>query len=168
MDAAYDRFVDELYKEFRDSALDDVELYDKIVDDFKASRLRAFYAEHPLVAQPSQEALAESVLLLSDHHRAALVLAVTAAEVCLREALLTPILHGMFHTESSADLIVRLVVTIKDEKLIKALIRVMAESIQIDLQSFARSGSRKPLWEEMRELQVKRNHVLQPSDNGAD
>lgn len=159
-DAAYDRFVDELYKEFRGSALDDVELYDRIVDDFKASRLRAFYVEHPLVARPAQEALTESATLLTDHPRAALVFAVTAAEVCLREALLTPILHGMFHTESSAELVAKLVVTIKDDKLIKALIRVLAEHTGTDLQVFCRSGSLKPLWEEMQELKVKRNHVL--------
>lgn len=159
-DAAYDRFIDELYKEFRDSALDDAELYDKIVDDFKASRLRGFYADHPFVAQTSGNALEESISLATDHPRAALVLAVTAAEVCLREALLTPILHGMFHTESSAELVVRRVVTVKDEKLFKALIRVLSDHTDIDLQSFVRPGSRKPLWEEMRELQVKRNQVL--------
>ena len=32
-DAAYDRFIDELHKDFREQALDDAELYDKIVDD---------------------------------------------------------------------------------------------------------------------------------------
>jgi hypothetical protein len=42
-DAAYDRFVDELYKEFRDSALDDTELYDCVVDAFREARLRDYY-----------------------------------------------------------------------------------------------------------------------------
>lgn len=46
-DARRDQFFDDLYKEFRESAVDDWEVYEKIVDDFKASRLRAFYAENP-------------------------------------------------------------------------------------------------------------------------
>jgi hypothetical protein len=41
-DAAYDRFIDELHKDFREQTLDDAELYDRVVDDFKASRLLAF------------------------------------------------------------------------------------------------------------------------------
>ena len=50
-DAAYDQFVDELYKEFRDSALEDDQLYNRVVDDFKESRLRDYYSDHPLVAE---------------------------------------------------------------------------------------------------------------------
>lgn len=159
-DAARDQFFDDLYKEFRESALDDAELYDKVVDDFKASRLRAFYAENPLIAQPAEGALAEACALLQGHPRSALVFAVTAAEVCMRRALLTPILHGTFHTESSAEFLVRLVVATKDERLVKALVAILASHTGVDLQVFRRATATKPLWEEMRDLQVKRNAVL--------
>lgn len=38
-DAAYDAFVEKLYEEFRDSAVDDSELYDRIVENFRGARL---------------------------------------------------------------------------------------------------------------------------------
>jgi len=159
-DAARDQFFDDLYKEFRASALEDAELYDRIVDDFKASRLRAFYAENTLVAEPAAGALAEARALLRDHPKAALVFAVTSAELCMRRVLLTPILHGAFHTESSAEFLVRLLVATKDEKLVKALVAVLASQTGVDLRILCRSGVKTPLWEEMRDLQLKRNVVV--------
>jgi len=159
-DAAYDEFIDQLYKEFRDSALEDSEIYDRIVDDFKESRLRDFYLEHPLVIEGAKEALTEARSLLITHPRCSLVLAVTSSEVCLREALLTPILHGSFHTKSSANLMVKLIVTTKNENLTKALLQILARYTGVDLRKFARSGSQRPLWEEMRQVQDKRNSIL--------
>jgi hypothetical protein len=159
-DAAYDRFIDELHKDFREQALDDAELYDKIVDDFKTSRLRAFYVQEPLVAEAAQGALREASDLLMAHPRAALVFAIMAAEVCLRGALLTPLLHGAFHTEASADLLAHLVAGTKDEKLVRALLRILAAHTGVDLQICRRSAAAKPLWQEIHDLQVKRNAVV--------
>lgn len=163
-DAAYDEFIDQLYKEFRDSALDDDQLYERVVDAFKDARLLDYYLEHPDVLVPAQETLAEARGLVGSSPRAALILAVVAAEVCLRDAMLTPVLHGSFHTPESADVLVRLFVATKDEKLIKALLRVLASHTKIDLQTFTRSGTKKPLWEEMRALQVKRNRVIHAAE----
>ena len=163
-DAAYDEFIDELYKEFRKSALEDDELYSRVVEDFRESRLRNYYTDHPLVAQAAQDALVEAQGLRGNHPRAALILAVIAGEVCLRDALLTPILHGSFHTGSSADLVVKVVVANKDEKLTKALLRVLAAHAGIDMQQFTRAGSGKPLWEEMREVQLKRNRIVHQAE----
>lgn len=140
LDAERDQFFDDLYKEFRASALDDAELYDKIVDDFKASRLRAFYADNPLAAEAADGALAEARALLQDHPKAALVFAVTSAELCMRRVLLTPILHGTFHTESSGEFLVRLLVATKDEKLVKALVAVLASHTGVDLRVLQSGG----------------------------
>ena len=144
-DAARDQSFDDLYKEFRASALEDAELYDKIVDDFKASRLRAFYVENPLVAQAAAGGHAEARSLLQGHPKAALVFAVTSAELCMRQVLLTPILHGAFHTESSAEFLVRLLVGTKDERLVKALAAVLASHTGVDLRVLCRTGTDKPL-----------------------
>ena len=164
-DAAYDRFVDELYKEFRDSVLEDSELYDSVVDAFREARLRDYYLENPLVAQAAQAAVAEAETLALSNPRASLILAVVGTEVCLREALLTPILHGSFHTEASAEILVRIVVRSKDEKLVKALLRILAAHTEIDLQEFQRSGSSKPLWEEIHDIQKKRNRVIHQAES---
>jgi hypothetical protein len=159
-DAAYDRFIDEVRNDFREEAFNDAEIYETVVDDFKASRLSAFYAQTPAVAAPAQGALQEATALLEAHPRAALVFAIMAAEVCLRRALLTPLLHGAFHTEASADVLAHLVAATKDEKLVKALLRILAVHTGVDLQVHRRPTAAKPLWEEMHELQGKRNAVI--------
>lgn len=166
-DAAYDEFIDQLYKEFRESALEDFELYDRVVDDFKEARLSDFYLGHPLVAEDARAAMTEALSLLATHPRSSLVLAVTASEVCLREALLTPILHGSFHTESSADLMVKLIVTNKNDNLTKALLQILAQHTEVDLRRFIRPGSQKPLWEEMKEAQRKRNSILHQAESAS-
>lgn len=167
-DAAYDEFIDRLYTEFRDSALNDDQLYERVVDAFKDSRLLDYYLEHPDVLAPAQETLAEAHCLVGSSPRAALIFAVVATEVCLRDAMLTPVLHGSFHTPDSADVLVRLFVATKDEKLIKALLRVLASHTKIDLQTFTRSGAVKPLWEEMRALQVKRNRIIHAAETATE
>jgi len=167
-DAAYDEFIDQLYKEVRDSVLDDNQLYDRLVNAFKGARLLDYYLDHPNVLVPAQETLAEARSLVGAFPRAALIFAVVAVEVCLRDAMLTPVLHGSFHTPESADVLVRLLVGTKDEKLIKALLRVLASHTQIDLQTFTRSGANKPLWEEMRELQRMRNRIIHAAEKATD
>ena len=164
-DAHWDRCIDEIQREFRDSALEDPEIYDQVADDFREARLRDYYLENPLVAEAADGALAEAASLLGDHPRSALILAVVAAEACLRDALLTPILHGSFHTESSAALLVSIVVRNKDEKLIKALLRILAEQAGVDLQTFKRTGSSKALWEELHDLQRKRNRAIHQAEH---
>lgn len=161
-DAAYDQFIDELYKDFRTSARDEfyIELYDEVVKDFKESRLKAFYLANPSVAELASAALTESKTLLPSHPSAALVFAITAGEVCLREALLNPVIYGLFHTESAAELIVKIVVKIKDEKLYKALTRALADHTGVDLHMHKRPGSLKNLWEEMVEVQKQRNSIV--------
>jgi hypothetical protein len=164
-DAQWDRFIDEIQKDFRESALEDPEIYDRVVDDFREARLREYYLEHPLVAEAADGALAEAANLVGSHPRPALILAVVAAEVCLRDALLTPILHGSFHTESSAELLVSIVVRSKDEKLVKALLKILANHAAVDLQTFKRTGSLEPLWEELHDLQQKRNRAIHQAED---
>ena len=49
-DAQWDRFIDEIHQDFRDSALEDPEIYDRVVADFRKARLRDYYLERPFVA----------------------------------------------------------------------------------------------------------------------
>src|SRR5438094_9715148 len=95
-DAAYDEAMDNLYKDFSESALEGGELYDRIVDDFKEVRLREFYIDHPNLTEVPNAALAEAKQILGITPRCSFVLATTSFEVCVREALLVPILHGSF------------------------------------------------------------------------
>lgn len=166
-DVRREEYYDNLYKEFSDLALEDEQLYSRVVDDFKESRLRDYYVDHPLVAQAAQGALAEAQALRADHPRAALVFAAIAAEVCLKDALLAPILHGSFHTSSSADLVVKFVVANNNEKLMQALLGVLEAHTQINLQKPPRTGSNKSIWEKIQNFKKKRNLIVHRADTAS-
>src|SRR5262245_42017429 len=68
--------------------------------------------------------------------------------------------HGVF-----AEILVRIMVASKDEKLVKALLRILSAHTAIDLQSFKRWAAQKPLWEELRDIQVKRNRVIHQAES---
>jgi len=163
-DAAYHRFTNELDKQFREQALDDAELYDKIVDDFKTSRVRAFYVLEPLVAEAAQGTLREATDLLIAHPRAALLLAIIAAEACLRGALLTPLQHGAFHTEASAGLSAHLVAGAKDEKLVRLSCALSQPTPEWTFKSIGGPPLTKALWQKMHDLQVKRGAVVHQAE----
>ena len=80
--------------------------------------------------------------------------------------LLTPILHGAFHTESSAEFLVRFVVATKDEKLVKALVATLASHTGVDLRVLygrpprSRCGRRRGIFKSS-EMQLSiRGHLL--------
>jgi hypothetical protein len=159
-DAMYDAAMDSLYEDFAEQALGGNEIYDQIVYDFKEGRLCEYYIDNPGITEAAKGAPTEARTLLQRSARCSLVLAATASEVCFRDAILTPILHGSFHDKSSADLIVKLIVANKNDGLSKALLQILTARAGVDLRHFSRSGSRKPLWEEMREIQRMRNMIL--------
>jgi len=131
-----------------------------IVEDFREVRLREFYIDHPEVIRVAKNALAEGRVLLTTTPRCSLVLATTASELCVREALLRPILHGSFHSRSSGDLMAAIIVTERNERLTRALLPIFARHTGIDLRTFNRSGSATPLGKEMSEIQTIRNTIL--------
>lgn len=157
-DAMYDAAMDSLYADFEEKALAGSEIYDRIVDDFRETRLRDFYLNHPKVTDPAEGALAEAQGLLKTNTRCSLVLAATASEVCLNQALLTPILHGSFHSKNTADLIAALIV--KNDRFTNVLLQILTRNTGVDLRTFCRPSSVKPLSEEMREIGVFRNKIL--------
>jgi hypothetical protein len=161
-DAEYDHYMEEGAEYAQDAAR--MEFYDQvtngIINDFAASRLQAFYREHPMVIQDSLDALNEARSLAANHPRAALVFAVAATEVCFKAALLKPIFYGLVHTESSAELLMKLAIAPKQDELVAIMRRILAKHGGIDLDSFKRSESAQTLWEEKRTIERWRNKVV--------
>jgi hypothetical protein len=163
-DAAFETFMDRAYESFRESALEDWQLYDRIVNDFKEARLKDYYLDHPGVIEPAKAMLDEARHLLAPHTRASFVLAVASGEVGLNIGIFIPILHGCFHTDSAADLLVRIIVTTKDQKLTNALRKVFKHFTEIDLETIHRSGSADNLWKEIQGFHKIRNRVLHSAE----
>jgi len=166
-DAAYDEAMDNLYEDFAKTAHEDDRIYDRIVEQFKDSRLCAFYVEHPDISKAARDMLSEAMKLKDESSRSSLIMAAAASEICLRDALLTPIIYGSFHSDSSGDLIASLIVDTKNNRVIKALLDIFARHTGIELRQYVRSGSAKTLWQELNEMRRIRNAILHRGDGAA-
>jgi len=96
-DQAYERLSEELYPEHREQAI--VEYTDE--------RLRSYYLAHPSILVPAMANYRHAKsLLASGFHPAALVFAASATELFLKESLLRPVVFGLVHSPSLAQLVV--------------------------------------------------------------
>lgn len=142
------------------------EVSQEAVESFTAERLRSFYDKEPTVAERPFNALAEARRLLeTPHHTAAFIHAAIASEVILRAVVLKPILLGFIHTDSVAPFIVKLAVSTSGlERFYDLLEQVFQEVGQLNLKTYRRTGGPKPLWQEVVEIQGRRNHVMHRAD----
>ena len=159
--------MDSLYEDFAKTALEDETIYNAVLENFTASRLKEFYLDNPGVARPAYNAFAEARGLVKKHPRCAIILAVTAMEVCFRDAILTPILHGSFNSKASADIVVKVIVSSKNQKVTKALLQILANHTGLDLGNYERFGADKPLGNEIREVQELRNVIVHQAKSAA-
>lgn len=142
-----------------------LELQEGWIAEFRKERLRSYYLEQPLLAQPAFNALNEARSLADERPSAALIFAATAIEVGYRETLLKPIIYGLVHSQVSAKLIADSVTAQSSmDKLKDILFHVLYEHTGTDLASFIRSGTTKTLWQEMKQVQELRNRILHRAD----
>jgi hypothetical protein len=156
-----DEWLGELYSEWAHAVLagrDD--LYGEVISHFAADRLRSYYIDNPRVADAPAWALMEARTLLTTHASAALVHAAAAAEVCLKAALLRPIIHGLVHDESAAAMVASLIPEQRNDKFRDALLAILRQCGSVDLRTAHRGGARKSLWQELEDVQKTRNDVV--------
>lgn len=157
-DAEHEEGMEALYAEFKPQA----------IEEFKDDRLQSYYVAHPNVAEAPQRSLALARQLLSQYPTPAFIFAAIAIEVGLKEALLKPVVHGLVHSESIAELITKMVIGNKGlDKFSSLLFRILSEYGGIDLAQYKRSGASRPLWEEINGVQERRNLIMHRADNVA-
>ena len=150
-DARYEQWFDELYAEHKEVA----------IEEFTSERLQSFYLNHPEIVQAPSQALAEGKSLLTNHPRAAFILAAIAIEVSLKKLILHPVVYGLVHSESTAGLITKLVMGhVSIGRFKKLLFHILDEHVGVDLETFARSSASKTLWKEADSIRDKRNAVV--------
>ena len=106
MDDYYDygRFDDFMADEAMYEAMQE-DLYPQAIEEFQVERLQSYYADHrDLMAGPIRF-VRNSKELLGDHPTFSLVAAVVAIEVGIKAGLLRPIVHGLVHQVSMADVL---------------------------------------------------------------
>jgi hypothetical protein len=156
MDAARDDYYDDVYEQISEEA----------VENFTAQRLRATYDKEPAIAEKPFRALAEARLLLQTPHcTAAFIHAAIASEVMLKGIILKPILQGFVHSDSIAPLIVELAFGSSGlERMQKLLAKIFQDVCKLDLSTHRRNAGGKSLWDEIIEVQKRRNQIMHRAD----
>jgi hypothetical protein len=148
---AYDEYMSQLYEEHKAEA----------IEEFTGERLQSYYSDNRLLAEPASCMLNEAQALIDVNPTAGFIFAAIAMEVGLKETLLKPIVFGLVHVASSASLVTNLVMSHQSMDRYKdLLLQILRDHGGVDLLSYRRSSSPKSIWEEIKNVQTKRNYIL--------
>jgi hypothetical protein len=137
------------------------EISRQAIDEFTLERLRSYYISNPTLAVNAISMFHEARRLIEISPSSALVLFTSSIEVGFKAALLKPVVYGLVHNESVADLISDLAVKHNGFDRFKPLLsRVLKEYGGIDFSSSKIEGHSKTIWEEISLLQSERNAVV--------
>ena len=155
-EAQFEEWMDKLYAEHSQQA----------IEEFTIERLQSFYLKNPKLAEAPLSALDGARVLLRTNPSASLIFAVIAIEVGLKVVLLKPLVYGLVHSESVASLITELTIGHTGiDRFRQLLFQILAEHRGIDLENFKRDGYQKTLWEEITEVQKRRNAIIHRADS---
>ena len=161
----YEAEQEQAYSEFVDSLV--AELYDehkeRAIEVFVSERLSSYYKDHAHIAEHAISFLKNARLHKESDPVASLIYSSTATEVVLKTVLLKPIVYGLVHTESLAELIASSLVRQTGIDRFKELVfGILEHHIEFEegIQKYCRDGSEVPLWKERENLQKVRNAVL--------
>lgn len=150
-EAQQEDYMEQLYEEHKELA----------IQEFIDERLQFYYGEHRLLAKPAFDALAEAKILINHHSTAAFLLSAIAVEVGLKEMLVKPIVFSLVHTASVASLITYMVLSRPDQKKYRdLLLHLLRNHGDVDLLSYKRQGSSRPIWDEIIEVKKKRDLIV--------
>lgn len=137
------------------------EIRDEAIAAFAFERLQSYYLDHQEIRVPSLRALEKAKSLLQYDPSASLVFAITAAEVCIKNLFLRPMVYGLVHQPYAAKLIADLTVSQtgwdRFSGLLKEILRV---KVGVDLNEVKIEGSATSLWGEFIGLAKARNGVV--------
>ena len=159
-DAAYDAYMDQLFKEFRET--EGQQIADDAIAGFQDERLQSYFVANPTLVEPAVRQLRVARLLSSQNQPgAALVFAASAVEVGLKQALFRPIVYGLVHSAPAAVIIAELSLGHAPLDRFKTLLLdILAGYIGTDLRKYTPPGATKTLWEEIKDSQEARNAIL--------
>lgn len=158
--ATYDEYMDRMLSEFYEQH--GPEIAAEAIDGFQAERLQSYFIKNPRLVEPSLRQLTEARNLQgAGHHDAALVFGASAVEVCLKQALFRPVVHGLVHSEPAAVVIAELSLQHTGiDRFSRLMLVVLAERLQVDLRGYVHTGGTTPLWEEIKVTQEHRNAIV--------
>src|SRR5262249_12113332 len=117
---------------------------------------------NPLVAETALKAFGEARRLAAKSEPAAsLVFAVVAIELGLKKAILEPIVNGLVHSAPAAALVTELTLGHRSvDQFRDLLFSILREEVNMDMTTYTRSGSSSNVWQEIGEIQNRRNSIV--------
>ncbi|PLC40001.1 hypothetical protein C0Q88_25230 [Ralstonia pickettii] len=151
-DAAYDQWMDDLYREHRTEA----------ITEFTTGRLQSYYLANPTLAEAPRRVLSDAIRLVQDgFFDAALVFGQIATETSLKAIVLKPFVHGVVHSVSTAEFVSELAVGHTGlDRFRELLFQLLLDHAGLDFRQFKRRGATDTLWTEIKRLQKVRNAVV--------
>ena len=105
-DEAWEQISKDLYPEHKEQA----------IEEFTRGRLQSFYLKNPDILTPGIRMFVEARELQGQHPSASFVFATSAIELFLKGALLKPVIYGLVHNESLAEIIVETALVLPDSR----------------------------------------------------
>lgn len=137
------------------------EIRDEAISAFAFERLQSYYRDQEGIRVPPLRALEKAKLLLQHDPSASLVLAITSAEVCIKNLILRPMVYGLVHQPYAAKLIADLALSQTGWDRFSGLLKeILREKVGVDLNEVKIQGTATPLWVEFKCLVKARNGVV--------
>ncbi len=171
MDAEFEEYQDRLYEDFYDQYRNSGHYWEdkyKAIEEYLAEeilpeRLEAFYRrKSDIIIAPLNLLIEAKELYQLKRYSASQVFAGAALEVTFKDVLLKPIVSGMIHNDTVAEIIIDIFSShIREIDRFKGLlINVIKEVSGINIAEYKHENSKQTIWGQASEVRKQRNALL--------
>ncbi|MBA7537731.1 hypothetical protein ES705_30000 [subsurface metagenome] len=160
-EAAYEEFVESLAKELYE------EHKEQAIYEFIEERLQSYYLQNRDIAMNAIQFVEKSKKIVELEPTTSLLYSSIATEVILKSVLLKPVVAGLVHTESLAELVSSILVRQTGIDRFKELVfKILESHITFDngIANYKREESTDTLWTERSRIQKVRNKIMHQAD----
>lgn len=131
------------------------------IAQFTEKRYIAYFKSNAEMHLPVLDILSEAEKLFeSQHFSASLVFSFIAVENILRELVLRPLVFGTFIYEEIANIMTNSLLDNQLARMSKLIFLFLDRSTGVDLRTTTRPNESMPLWQEIEEFRLLRNHIV--------
>ncbi len=156
-EVAHEEFLDALSEELYD------EHKDRAISEFVDKRLKSYYSKNTDIAINVIGYIKKSKALLDTEPTSSLMYSSIATEVILKSLLLKPVVFGLVHTESLAELVSNMLIKQTGiDRFKKLVFEILETHIEFEdgFENYIRDGSQLNLWVERKAIQDLRNKIM--------
>lgn len=155
-DRAWESMSKELYSEHKEQA----------IAEYSEELLQSFYLKNPQVVLVGVRRCKEASELISASPAASCVFSSSAIELFLKNALLKPVVYGLVHNESLAEIVMESALSQNSlDRYKKLMAKLLQELPGIDIATFARPRVATPLFTEVSNVQNMRNAIIHKGES---